>query len=164
MSGESGSDYRKRLSWHGPAGYAGGMSQSSSICGFHHVALRVHDFDRSVAFYQNMLGMTRKIEWGQSPKRAIMLQMGEPSGGILEIFEQPDQPQGEQHPLLLHLCLRCSDVDGMIARLREQGVVVTMEPSTIQIDSRPTGPTPVHIAFFKGPDGEVVELFDSQAV
>ena len=36
-----------------------------------------------------------------------------------------------------------------------------MEPAAIDIPSRP-GPTPVRIAFFKGPDGEVIELFQNE--
>lgn len=135
---------------------------NSNIHGFHHVAIRVRDFDRSLAFYTELLGMTRKIEWGEAPSRAIMLNMGD--GGILEMFERPEEPVSEDHPYLLHFCLRCSDVDGVIQRVRNAGCEVTVEPKDVDIPSRPTGPTPVRLAFFKGPDGEVVELFDSKAV
>jgi glyoxylase I family protein len=38
---------------------------------------------------------------------------------------------------------------------------VTIETKTITIPSTPQ-PTPITIAFFKGPDGEVIELFENQ--
>ena len=151
-----------------------------TLTGFHHVALRARDFDRSVDFYQSTLGMTRKIEWGEKPARAIMLNIaGDPGstpgsvpggsvsgggGGILEIFERPDEPAGEQAPLLIHVAFRCDNVDAIIEKVRALGCQVTIEPKDVDIPSRPTGPSHVRLAFFKGPDGEVIELFDSQAV
>mgnify|MGYP002817456428 FL=1 len=144
------------------------------VTSFHHVAVRSSDFDASVDFYQSVLGFTRRIEWGEAPRRAIMLNIGDagnpgnpgnPGGaGILEIFEHPGEPMQETNPLLLHIAFRCSDVDAVIARVRELGMEVTVEPKHVDIPSRPTGPSPVRLAFFKGPDGEVIELFDSQAV
>ena len=135
-----------------------------TLTGFHHVALRARDFDRSVDFYQSTLGMTRKIEWGEKPARAIMLNIAGENSGILEIFERPDEPAGEQAPLLIHVAFRCDNVDAIIEKVRALGCQVTIEPKDVDIPSRPTGPSHVRLAFFKGPDGEVIELFDSQAV
>lgn len=146
------------------------MNTTPPIHGFHHVALRTQDFDRSVAFYQSTLGFARKIQWGQKPARAIMLSInpddaGDPaSGGILEIFERPDEIPTGQNPAFFHLCVRCSDVDAIIEQVKAQGLEVTTEPKNVDIQCEPNGPARVRLAFFKGPDGEEIELFDSQDV
>lgn len=132
----------------------------SITSGFHHVAIRARDFDSSVRFYTQALGFTSKITWGESPKRAIMLDAG--AGDYLEIFERPNQgpaPAGEE-PIILHFALRTDDTDAAIAKARAAGAEVTIEPKAITIPSSPQ-PTPVRLAFCKGPDGEVIEFFQN---
>lgn len=126
--------------------------------GFHHVAIRARDFDKSVRFYQEVMGFTTKITWGDKPGRAIMLDVGD--GNYLEIFERPNQPQIGEESALLHFAIRTDNCDAALERARAAGCVVTMESKSLDIPSKP-GPTPVRIAFFKGPDGEVVELFQN---
>lgn len=122
--------------------------------GFHHVAIRAHDFDASVRFYTQALGFVEKIRWGEGDKRAIMLDTGD--GNYLEIFAggsaQP-RPEG----VILHFALRTTDVDSAIARARAAGATVTVEPKNVDIPSTP--PTPVRLAFCTGPDGEIIEFF-----
>jgi len=38
-----------------------------------------------------------------------------------------------------------------------------MEPKNVDIDSSPTGPTPVRISFCKAPGGEIIEFFENEA-
>jgi len=52
--------------------------------GFHHVAIRVADFDKSVGFYTNGLGFKKHISWGEGDDRKIMLDTGD--GNFLEIY------------------------------------------------------------------------------
>lgn len=126
--------------------------------GFHHVAIRVHDFDGAVKFYTEALGFTPKITWGEGDKRAIMLDAGD--GNYMEIFAggKPDpQPEGA----ILHFALRTSDCDAALNRARAAGAVVTMEPKSLDIPSKPHV-TPVRIAFCKGPAGEIIEFFQNE--
>lgn len=136
-----------------------GTNETIGGGGFHHVAIRAHDFDASVAFYGDVLGFREKIRWGEGDGRAIMMDAGD--GNYIEIFaggEPGQKPEGA----ILHFALPTSDCDAAVARAREAGMTVTMEPKSLDIPSRP-GPTPVRIAFFKGPDGETVELFQNEA-
>jgi len=134
----------------------------SSISGFHHVAIRARDFDKSVSFYTDVLGFTPKIAWKHKPDRAIMLDTGD--GNYLEIFERPDQaPPPKDEGAILHLALRTDDTDAMLEKARAAGCDVTTEPRAVEIlDTIAGRPVPVRIAFFKGPDGEVVELFQNE--
>ena len=88
-----------------------------------------------------------------------MLDTGD--GNYLEIFERPDQSADLPESAILHLCLRTHDTRATLEKVRAAGCEVTVEPKDIVIASRPHE-TPVTLAFFKGPDGEVIELFQNQ--
>jgi glyoxylase I family protein len=126
--------------------------------GFHHVAIRARDFDATVRFYTEVLGFTERIRWGEGNGRAIMLDVGD--GNYLEVFAGgKDQPKPEG--AILHFALRTDDCDAALERARAAGAEVTMEPKEILIPSTPD-PTPIRIAFCKGPDGEIIEFFQNE--
>jgi len=130
--------------------------------GFHHVALKVANFDEAVAFYKDGLGLTEKISWGEGDGRAVMLDTGD--GNYVEIFAggKPETP-GEAR--VLHFALRTADTDAAHAKALAAGAVETMAPKTIDIENRtPTAPkiVPVRISFVRTPSGESVEFFQNE--
>jgi len=124
--------------------------------GLHHVALRARDFDRTVGFYRDVLGCEPAMQWGEAPKRAIMLDTGE--GNHVEVFERPDTPAPNDEPTLLHFAFRTSDCDKATEQVRAAGYPVTMEPTSLDVPTTPHA-TPVRISFCTGPDGETIEFF-----
>lgn len=130
----------------------------AKISGFHHTAIRSAEFAASVAFYKQVLGLTEKITWGEPGTRAVMLDAGD--GNYVEIFEREALTPSED-VAILHFAFRTDDCVAMIERVRAAGATVTMEPTEITIPSS-IGPVPVKIAFFKGPSGEIVELFENE--
>jgi catechol 2,3-dioxygenase-like lactoylglutathione lyase family enzyme len=131
-----------------------------TIHGFHHTALRTADFDKSVAFYTTVLGLKVRITWGKNQDRAAMIDAGD--GNYIELFARAE-PFPHQEGTILHFALRTDDCAGMLEKVRAAGAEITMEPKVVVIDSS-IGPVPVKIAFFKGPDGEVIELFENEVL
>lgn len=132
------------------------MNQIIKSCGFHHVAIWTGDWDKSLKFYIEGLGFVAKIEWGEAPSRAVMLDTGD--GNYLEIFEREAAKQTVGEASLLHLCLRCDDVEKAVEIARGAGATVKTEafsPETFQKIG-----LPAKIAFILGPDGEIIEFFE----
>lgn len=131
------------------------MAQKRRVDGFHHVAMKVANFDAVVEFYKSGLGLTEKITWGEANSRAVLLDCG--NGNYLEIFAGGNAgpvPEGA----VLHLALRTSDPDAALAQAVAAGAVVTVAPKDVTIPSQPQ-PTPVRIAFCRGLAGETLEFF-----
>lgn len=126
--------------------------------GFHHVAVRVPDFDVVMSFYKGVLGFTERIAWGEGDKRAVMLDVGD--GAYLEVFAGGTATPKEDGPIL-HMALRTDNVDTAVERARAAGMKVTVEPKDVTIPSHPHE-TPVRLAFFRGPAGELYELMANE--
>lgn len=126
-----------------------------SGCGYHHVAIRTSKWDETLTFYA-ALGFTPKITWGEAPRRAVMLDSGD--GNYLEAFER-EAADVPSEGALLHLCFRADDVDAATELARAAGAEITVEPKDVLLEGSMT--VPIRIAFFKGPNGEIVEFFRS---
>lgn len=124
------------------------------VNGFHHVAIRVKDFDGAVRFYKDGLGMKERLAWGDGEARAMMLDAG--NENCVEVFAgaKSDPMEGT----LVHFALRTTDCDAALKRARTAGATVTVEAKTVTIPAK-TGPAAVRIAFVRGPGGEIVEFF-----
>ena len=131
----------------------------SLICGIHHVALKCDgtaEFEKTLHFYQNVLGLEPVRSWGEGENAGAMLSTGD---GLLEIFASGKKlPQGA----IRHFALRTERVDDCIAAVRAAGYPITVEPKDIVIASNP--PFPARIAFCTGPVGEQIEFFQEQAL
>jgi len=123
-------------------------------CGFHHVSMRVRDLNKSIRFYSEGLGFIERFSWGQNPKRTVLMDTGD--GNYFEISQgDPDQVYG--NGVYRHFALRVDDCDTALEVARAAGAEVTVETRDVTISSEPV--LQLRIAFFKGPDGELIELF-----
>ena len=131
----------------------------SLICGIHHVALKCDgtaEFEKTLHFYQDILGLEPVRSWGEGENAGAMLSTG---NGLLEIFASGRKlPQGA----IRHFALRTERVDDCVAAVRAAGYPITVEPKDIVIASNP--PFPARIAFCTGPVGEEIEFFQERAL
>ena len=118
-----------------------------------HTNMRVRDVDASLRFYE-ALGFERrgKLDFGS----AYNVYLGLPGDGdTLELTVNVGQDQ----PYDLgtgygHIALTVDDLDGMLARLAEQGIEPEKPPY------HPGGREEYRICFVADPDGYRVELID----
>ena len=124
------------------------------ITGFHHMGLRCSNIDQSLTMYK-ALGLQEIMRWGTEEKLVVMLDIGD--GGRIEMFADGSDaysPNGKW----IHIALKVTDVDAVYQKALDIGFTPKMEPTVVPLATQPE-PTPIHIAFVHGPDGEQVEFF-----
>lgn len=126
--------------------------------GVHHIAIypKTADYAKAVAFYTDMLGMKVKREWGTQEKPCCMLQIGE-SESCIEVIASSDTDRAYNEGAFAHIALATTHVDEIIDAVRAAGYTVTIEPKDVTL-----GDGDARIAFFKGPIGEIIEVFDEK--
>lgn len=123
--------------------------------GCHHIAVQTQNYEASIAFYTDVMGMKKTVEFSAGGRRIALLDIGD--GSCLELFEPlPDtSPSGDaEGNVVFHFALTTSNIESALERVRAAGMEITVELKTVDL-----GPLNVSLAFFKGPSGEVVEFF-----
>ena len=133
------------------------MTEKNKIpgAGYHHIAIKASDYERSLTFYRDGLGFTEAVSWGEGDSRACMLDLGD--GNYLELFAG-GPPEGRPEGDWVHYCLRTSDCDKAYQTVVDAGATIVSEPNDVSIPSEP--PLKIRNCFFKGPDGELLEFFE----
>lgn len=125
---------------------------------FNHVAFRVRDVDRSLAFYEGVLGFREafRVYRPDGNLGLIYVQFG--ADQFVELFEGGD---GERQPETapdgsgyVHFCITVEDLDAALATLRRKGLDAG-EPRT--------GTSGARIYFIEDPDGNKIELAEMSA-
>ncbi|HWH31637.1 MAG TPA: VOC family protein [Egibacteraceae bacterium] len=86
------------------------------------VLLRPRDFDASVRFYSDAIGLVRFREWGAPGRRGVVFFLG---GGLLELTESAGA-SGEVGTV--RLWLQVADAEAARAELEAKGVAVASPP------------------------------------
>ena len=121
-----------------------------------HIGITSRDIDKSIAFYKEVLGFKEYKAWGQDKGRIVMLKTDQ--GACIEIFADGNDllPEGAYR----HIAFRVDDVRETFQRAKDYGQEIIREPIDMDLPSDP--PSLVTLAFFKGPDGELIELFQEK--
>ena len=122
--------------------------------GFHHIALKCKDIDKSLVMYR-ALGMTEVVRWGEGEKLIVMLDVGD--GGRIERCANGSDEFAENGKWQ-HFALKVDDVDAAFERALAAGFAPHVQPKVVPLPSTPAGVT-INVAFVKGPDGEQLEFF-----
>jgi glyoxylase I family protein len=133
-----------------------GVNKTIKGCGFHHVSMKVKDLEKSRRFYME-LGFIERYSWGKGEKRTLLLDMGDRN--YFEI-SQGDAGQEPSEGMFRHIALRVDNCDAALKTARMAGAEVTVESRDVKLSGEP--PIDIRIAFFKGPDGELIELFQNE--
>lgn len=117
-----------------------------------HIGILAENMEASIKFYTKTLGM-KLVERRSLEKNVELAFLSFPGQESVQVELIGRDPNGmPEEGLVNHLAITVDDIEAAINRLRQQGVEVSEEwPKTI-LDGR-------KIAFFKGPSGEKLELF-----
>lgn len=119
-----------------------------------HTMLRVTDLDRSIDFYQRVLGMRllRRKEYPQGRFTLAFLGFdNEPNGAQIELTHNWDTDHYDLGNGYGHIAIEVEDVHAACERIRAAGGVISREPGPMQHGS-------TVLAFVKDPDGYSIEL------
>ena len=127
-------------------------------CGLHHVTIQTRDWAASMRLYCDVLGMNVLVEFGPTERRMALLDVGD--GSHIELIaptaDTPAVGSPAANDPLVHIALATSDAAGALENVREAGYEITMEPKDVSLDD-----LEATVAFFKGPNGEVIEFFQT---
>jgi lactoylglutathione lyase len=124
----------------------------AAITGIGHIALKVYDLDKSLAFYRDKLGF------------AEMMRIDKPDGGLwlvylrvtdeqfIEIFPgaETDRSPGWNGNAITHVCLTVDDLDAVVERVTRAGIPLLIEKKTAIDGNRQ--------AWIEDPDGNRIEF------
>ncbi|GAA0533306.1 SMU1112c/YaeR family gloxylase I-like metalloprotein [Chitinophaga japonensis] len=125
------------------------------IAAVHHIAIICADYERSKAFYTQVLGLQVVQEVYREERRSWKLDLALGPQYIIELFSFPDPPPRPSRPEacgLRHLAFAVRDLDTAVQQLQQQGVIT--EP--IRTDPH----TGKRFTFFTDPDGLPLELYE----
>ncbi len=151
------------------AGNANGTVEADCV---HHVGITVADLDRSIAFWQALLGTSVRDRMTlQGPQLGTMVGYPAaridscwfdlPGGVALELLryldrQEPPYDSGTAHPGNVHLCFATSDMDRAHAHAVACGARPVSE-RPIEVKAGPKAGT--RLAYLRTPDGVTLELF-----
>ena len=122
--------------------------------GFHHIALRCADIEKSLEMYK-ALGMKEIVRWGEGEKLIVMLDVGD--GGRIELFANGSDEYSVKGKWN-HFALRVDDVDAAYQTALNAGFQQLILPKVVPLNSQPEKIS-INVAFVTGPDGEELEFF-----
>ena len=112
--------------------------------------MRVNDLERTVAFYENILGLTVS-QRTTSPRGAKLAFIRTPnSNEEIEICQLPNSPSVQVQPDLVHLAFEVNDMEAVIKELERKGCKLSDGPTQ--------DGTEAILAFVDAPEGYEIEL------
>jgi glyoxylase I family protein len=121
----------------------------------HHTAILCSDYEKSKAFYTNILGLEIIKETYRKDRQSYKLDLSLNGEYIIELFSFPDPPKRLSRPEatgLRHIAFEVNDLDVVVSKLMESSVIA--EP--IRIDET----TSKQFTFIFDPDNLPIELYE----
>jgi len=125
------------------------------IAAVHHIAIICADYERSKAFYTQVLGLQVLREVYREERQSWKLDLALGQQYIIELFSFPGPPPRPSCPEacgLRHLAFAVTDMEAAVQQLQQHGVIT--EP--VRTDPH----TGKRFTFFTDPDGLPLELYE----
>jgi glyoxylase I family protein len=121
----------------------------------HHIAIICSDYERSKAFYTEVLGFTILAEVYRAERQSYKLDLALNGVYLIELFSFPDPPQRSSGPEatgLRHLAFEVDNVANEVVKLQAANIKVEQ----VRIDEF----TGKQFVFLLDPDGLPIELYE----
>lgn len=129
--------------------------------GVHHIAVQARDWEQSRHFYEEILGMPYVTTIETPTEKFVFFDIG--NGSYIELFHPnaatPSSGSRAANDPVTHFALTTTNLREVIERVRAANYKITIEPSNVMVDK-----WDIVFAFFEGPNGESIELFQVKAV
>lgn len=124
------------------------------ITGYGHVALKVADLDRSLAFYRDKLGFAEMLRLHNDDGSVWLIYLRITDDQYLEIFPgaEGERAPGWNANAINHICLAVSDLETTVRHIEAAGIALTAGIKTGLDHNRQ--------AWLEDPDGNRIELME----
>ncbi len=124
------------------------------VAGLVHIGVVVSDIERSITFYETILGFEcyEKVDIEQT-SGVIKLAFIRNGSCIIELIQKPNVTQKPDGPVE-HIAMVVDDIDAAMTDLKAKGVTFEKDEPVLL----PMLFNGVKYAFFRGPDGEQLEI------
>ncbi|MFS1185978.1 VOC family protein [Bacillus velezensis] len=122
----------------------------------HHIAIICSDYEKSKAFYTEILGFGTIKETYRKDRGSYKLDLALDGAYAIELFSFPDPPERPTRPEaagLRHLAFTVNDLEAAVRELKEKGI----ETEPIRTDPL----TGKRFTFFFDPDKLPLELYEA---
>lgn len=122
----------------------------------HHIAIICSDYEKSKAFYTEILGFGVMKETYRKERGSYKLDLALDGAYVIELFSFPDPPERPTRPEaagLRHLAFTVNDLEAAVRELKEKGI----ETEPIRTDPL----TGKRFTFFFDPDKLPLELYEA---
>lgn len=126
-----------------------------SIRRIHHIAIICSDYDKSKAFYIDVLGFTLVREVYREQRNSYKADLAVNGQYQIELFSFPDPPQRVSRPEaagLRHIAFEVDDIKETVLLLQQKNIIA--EP--VRIDET----TGKQFTFIADPDGLPIEFYE----
>jgi len=131
------------------------MQQISMLKRVHHISIICSDYNKSKAFYVEILRLEILRETYREERKSYKLDLSLNGEYVIELFSFPDPPRRISNPEsagLRHLAFEVDNLNEVIENLKRRDV--TTEP--VRIDEN----TGKRFTFFPDPDNLPIELYE----
>ena len=122
------------------------------ITGIGHIALKVHDLDRSLDFYRDRLGFAEMMRINYPDGRLWLVYLRVTDTQFIEIFPgaENERAPGWDGNAITHVCLEVDDLDAVVAQVEKAGIKLLIEKKIAGDGNRQ--------AWIEDPDGNRIEF------
>jgi lactoylglutathione lyase len=122
------------------------------ITGIGHIALKVYDFDKSLAFYRDQLGFAEMLRIDKDDGSLWLVYLRVTDEQFIEIFPGAENPRapGWDGNAITHVCLTVDDLDAVVDRVEAVGITLLIDKKTAADGNRQ--------AWIEDPDGNRIEF------